>query len=169
MRLKRDEIGLDGVDREILEALQANCRISMSKLGEKVGLSAPSVVERVRRLENEGFIKGYHAMLDASRLGIDITAFIGVSVNTPVAIDGFELQVSEVNDVLECYHVTGEHSLLLKIRTRNTDSLEHLIRRLRSIPGVTRTQTSVVLSTPVERSRLSLERETPRTPRSRRS
>jgi Lrp/AsnC family leucine-responsive transcriptional regulator len=156
MKFKRDEIGLDQIDREILHVIQDNCKIALSRLGEKVGLSAPSVVERLRRLENEGFVKGYHALLDARRLGIDITAFIGVSVHTQVAIEGFEDRLADVEDILECHHVTGEHSLLLKVKTRNTESLEQLIRIVRGIPGVARTHTSVVLSTPVERSRLGV-------------
>jgi len=163
MKYKRDKVGLDQIDRDILNLIQDNCKTALSKLGEEVGLSAPSVVERLRRLESEGFIKGYHALLDARRLGIDITAFIGVSVHTQVAIEGFEERMADVEDILECHHVTGEHSLLLKVKTRNTESLEQLIRIVRSIPGVARTHTSVVLSTPVERSRLGVEhRHAPR-------
>jgi Lrp/AsnC family leucine-responsive transcriptional regulator len=157
MRLKRDQLGLDQIDRDILRSLQEDCKIALAKVGESVGLSAPSVVERVRRLETEGFIKGYHAVLDARRLGIDVTAFIGVSIDRPEIIEGFERRLDGLDDVLECHHVTGEHSFLLKVKTHNTQSLEALISRLRSIPGVERTHTSVVLSTPVERVALMVE------------
>ena len=152
MKPRRNGAGLDEIDRRILGLLQADCKIPLAKIGEKVGLSAPSVVERVRKLEGDGFITGYHANLDARKLGVDITAFIGVSIGHPEGIATFEEQLPSLQDVLECHHVTGGYTLLLKVKTRNTQSLESLIRTLRSISGVERTETSVVLSTKVERS-----------------
>jgi Lrp/AsnC family transcriptional regulator, leucine-responsive regulatory protein len=152
MKPRRDELGLDEIDRRILGLLQFDCKLPLAKIGEKVGLSAPSIVERVRKLEAEGFITGYHAHLDARRLGMDITAFIGVSVVHPKAISFFEAQLARLTDVLECHHVTGGYTLLLKVKTRDTQSLEKLIQALRSIEGVERTETSVVLSTKVERT-----------------
>ncbi len=152
MKPRRDELGLDEIDRRILSLLQQDCKVPLAKIGEKVGLSAPSVVERVRKLESEGFVTGYHACLDARRLGYDITAFIGVSIAHPRGITFFEKQLPQLSSVLECHHVTGGHTLLLKVKTKNTQSLEELIRVLRSIEGVERTETSVVLSTKVERS-----------------
>ena len=152
MKPRRNGAGLDEIDRRILGLLQADCKTPLAKIGEKVGLSAPSVVERVRKLEGDGFITGYHANLDARKLGVDITAFIGVAVSHPQGIAIFEQQLPHLPEVLECHHVTGGHTLLLKVKTRNTQSLENLIRTLRSISGVERTETSVVLSTKVERS-----------------
>jgi Lrp/AsnC family leucine-responsive transcriptional regulator len=152
MKPRRDERGLDEIDRRILVLLQADCKTPLAKLGERVGLSAPSVVDRVRKLEAEGFITGYHANLDARRLGMDITAFIGVSVTHPNGIQIFEEQLEHLPDVRECHHVTGGYTLLLKVKTRDTQSLEGLIRTLRSIEGVERTETSVVLSTKVEKT-----------------
>ncbi len=152
MKQRRDELGLDDIDRRILVLLQEDCKIPLAKIGEKVGLSAPSVVDRVRKLESEGFITGYHAQLDARRLGMDITAFIGVSVGHTRGIAVFEQQLQHLPDVLECHHVTGGYTLLLKVKTHDTQSLEHLIRSLRSIEGVERTETSVVLSTKIEKS-----------------
>lgn len=154
MRIRRDAQGLDAIDRTILAILQDDCKTPLAKIGERVDLSPPSVLERVHKLEEEGFIRGYQAALDARRLGIDVTAFIGVSIAHPTAITRFEEQLGELDDVMECHHVTGEHTLLLKVKTRDTQSLEALIRSLREIEGVERTQTSVVLSTKVERSNL---------------
>ena len=151
MKPRRNGAGLDEIDRRILALLQADCKTPLAKIGEKVGLSAPSVVERLRKLEGEGFVTGYHAHLDARKLGVDITAFIGVSIGHPKGIAIFEGQLLQLPDVLECHHVTGSYTLLLKVKTRNTSSLEALIRTLRSIEGVERTETSVVLSTKVER------------------
>jgi Lrp/AsnC family leucine-responsive transcriptional regulator len=154
MRAKRDLQGLDEIDRRILGMLQTDCKVALAKLGEQVGLSAPSVVERVRKLENEGFVTGYHARLSARRLGLDVTAFISVWTAHPRVIQDFERQLGEFDDVLECHHVTGEPTLLLKVKTRNTQSLERLISALRSLSGVERTETNVVLSTLVERAGL---------------
>ena len=154
MRSKRDPQGLDEIDRRILEMLQTDCKVALARVGEQVGLSAPSVVERVRKLENEGFIQGYHARLNARRLGLDVIAFISVWTAHPQVIKELGAKLSkssEFDDVLECHHVTGDPSLLLKLKTRNTQSLERLISTLRSLPGVERTETMVVLSTLVER------------------
>src|SRR5262249_33832671 len=116
---------------------------------------APSIVERVRKLENEGFIKGYHARLDARRLGLDVTAFISVWTAHARAIKDFEAHLKDFEDVLECHHITGDQTLLLKVKTRNTQSLERLISSVRSFPGVERTETNVVLSTLIERPGLA--------------
>ena len=152
MKPRRNGSGLDEIDRRILALLEADCKMPLAKVGEKVGLSAPSVVERLRKLEAEGYILGYHAHLDSRRLGMDITAFIGVSIGHPRGIAIFEQQLEHLPEVLECHHVTGGYTLLLKAKLRNTQALEGLIRKLRSIDGVERTETSVALSTKVERT-----------------
>lgn len=148
---------LDDIDRQLLVALQADCKQPLSKLGEKVGLSAPAVMDRVRKLETAGVITGYHAAVASRQLGLDITSFIGVSINYPKDIDHFLRELSERPEVLECHHVTGGHTLLLKVKTRNTASLERLISRLRQVEGVTRTETMVVLSTAAEGSSVPLD------------
>lgn len=152
---------LDEIDRQLLALLQDDCRTSLVRLGEQVGLSAPSVLERIKKLEAAGVITGYHAILDGRRLGLDITAFIGVLISHPKLIAAFEERVRAVDDVLECHHVTGEFTLLLKVKTENTSSLERLISRLRSLEGVGRTETLVVLSTHTERVQLALHPRTP--------
>jgi Lrp/AsnC family leucine-responsive transcriptional regulator len=151
----------DETDLGILALLQDDCRVPLARIGEAVGLSAPAVLERIKKLEAAGVIVGYHALLDGRRLGLDITAFIGVIVSHPKLIGGFEEQVKRLDDVLECHHVTGEYSLLLKIKTENTSSLERLISQIRSLDGVARTETMVVLSTHTERVQLHLHRDGP--------
>ena len=147
----------DAVDREILELLQHNCKQPLAAIGEKVGLSAPSVVERIHKLEQAGVITDYVALLDARRLGKDVTAFIGVSTAQPRAIGAVEREISAIDDVLECHHVTGAHTLMLKVKTQNTETLEKVIDTIRSIDDVTRTETNVVLSTHAERPHISLQ------------
>ena len=149
----------DAIDLQIIDALQEHGRMPHAKLADQVGLSAPSVIERVKKLEDGGIIVGYHAAVDAKRLGKDVTAFIGVSIGHPRTINLFEETVALVPDVLECHHVTGEHTVLLKVKTHNTASLEQLIRTIRAIDGVTRTETMVVLSTHTERAQITITAE----------
>ena len=152
---------LDEIDHQLIEALQTDAKASLMQLGNRVGLSAPSVMERVRKLEQTGVITGYSAQVDAKRLGLDITAFIGVSVNYPDKIEAFTSWVANEPRVLECHHVTGGATLLVKIKCRNTEALEELISQMRSELGVERTETMVVLSTNEERSALPMTDLTP--------
>ena len=117
---------LDTLDMHILSVLQENCKLPLVKIGERVGLSAPSVIERIKKLEEGGVIRGYTAILDARKLGKDITAFIGVSINHPTLITKFETKIASFEDIQECHHVTGEYTLLLKVKANNTTSLEEL-------------------------------------------
>ena len=157
MRLSDDSaLELDEIDLRILAILQDDCRASLTRMGELVSLSAPAVLERVKKLEAARVIQGYHAKLDARLLGLDVTAFIGVTTSHPELIERIEQQLGELDEVLECHHVTGEHTLLLKVKTANTSTLERLISRVRRFEGVARTETVVVLSTHTERSQLEL-------------
>ncbi|MDH3201414.1 MAG: Lrp/AsnC family transcriptional regulator [Myxococcales bacterium] len=147
---------LDGIDRQLLDELQRDSKRSLKEIGHQVGLSAPSVMERVRKLEGAGIIRGYHALLDARKVGLDISAFIGVSIVSPTQLSAFEEWVDSVPQVMECHHVTGGHTLLLKVKTQNTRDLEGLISRIRSMDGVAGTETMVVLSTRTERVEIAL-------------
>ncbi len=144
----------DAIDLRILSTLQEHGRIALTKLAEQVGLSAPSVIERVKKLEDIGIITGYHAAVEARKLGKVVTAFIGVSIGDPRTIEFFEETIEQLDDILECHHVTGEHTVLLKVKTHNTATLENLIRTIRLIDGVIRTETMVVLSTHTERTQI---------------
>lgn len=140
----------------MLRRLQDDCKASLAHLGEEVGLSAPAVMKRLRKLEAAGFVRGYHAELEGRTLGLDITAFVGLSINFPKNIDEFARLLEDLDEVQECHHVTGRHSLLLKVRTRDTAALEELIGRLQRVDGVQGTETNVVLSTRKESSKLPL-------------
>src|SRR5271166_6702234 len=155
MKLGSEALELDAIDLQILELLQDQGRVPLVKLGEQVGLSSPSVIDRVKKLEDSGIITGYHASVDARKLGKDVTAFIGVAIAHPKATETFENTVAMLDDVLECHHITGGHTVMLKIKTDNTSSLERLIATIRSIEGVSRTETMVVLSTHTERGLIS--------------
>jgi Lrp/AsnC family leucine-responsive transcriptional regulator len=137
----------DSIDYKLIEILQQNARITQLELAAEVGLSQPAVAERIRKLELEGIIIAYSARVDGRKLGKDITAFIGVGVSHPKFNKAFAKKIAAMHEVLECHHVTGKDSYLLKIKTENTEKLDELISvKLRTIPGVTRTQTTIVLS-----------------------
>lgn len=138
---------IDEIDAKILMLLQAQGRMKRNRIAEEVGLSVPSVSERMRKLEDRGVIKGYHAVVDAKRLHVDITAFIRVTVDNSSDYDSFVDKASALTEVLEVHSVTGEGSHILKVRTKNTTSLEQLLAKIQAWPAVHGTSTSIVLST----------------------
>jgi Lrp/AsnC family transcriptional regulator, leucine-responsive regulatory protein len=148
---------LDRIDLKIVYILQNDGRRRLADIAEEVDLSAPAVMERVKKLEAGGVIRGYQALIDGKKVGKDITAFIGVSVGNQRDIDKFAVQMMRYADVLECHHVTGEESFVLKVKSANTAALEKLLGDIRSVEGVTRTVTKVVLSTAKEGLRLELD------------
>jgi Lrp/AsnC family leucine-responsive transcriptional regulator len=147
---------IDQIDLKILFILQNNGRKRLADIADEVELSAPAVMERVKKLEASGVIRGYQALIDSKKVGKDITAFIGVSIGNQSGIDAFARQMLRYGDVLECHHVTGDESFILKVKSANTGSLEKLLGEIRSVEGVTRTVTNVVLSTAKESQALDL-------------
>jgi Lrp/AsnC family leucine-responsive transcriptional regulator len=140
---------LDARDLAILTALQDDARATYADVGSKVGLSASTVHDRVRKLEQQGIIRGYRAVLDAEAIGLFVTALIAVTPLDPHQPDDLPARVRELPEVEDCYSVAGEANYVLKVRTRTTGDLEDLIRRLREKAGVT-TNTTIALSTPFE-------------------
>jgi Lrp/AsnC family leucine-responsive transcriptional regulator len=160
---------LNPIDYKLIDLLQKNARMTQSEMAAAVGLSQPAVAERLRKLEQEGVITGYVARINGRELGKDITAFIGVGIEHPKHNARFEKRIQELPDVLECHHVTGSDSYLLKVVTENTETLDRLISEsLRVIPGVTRTHTSIVMSSAKETTHIKPAFEDKRPPRKRR-
>src|SRR5581483_3069251 len=116
----------------------------------------PSVLDRIKKLERAGIITGYEAHLDARKLGLDITAFIGISISHPNFIEPFLSQIASFESVQESHQVTGTYTILLKVKTHNTSTLGELISRINRLEGVTRSETTVVLSTHTERPSIAV-------------
>lgn len=142
---------MDEIDLKLVQYLQAEGRLTLAELAVRVGLSGPAVGERVRKLEQQGIIRGYAARVDPGALGYRLTAFVEVSIQHPRYNDGFLAYVTALPEVQECHHVTGSFSYLLKVRCRDTSHLERLLtHRIKAQAGVERTRTTVVLSTQKE-------------------
>ena len=148
---------IDEIDAKILTLLQEHGRMKRNRIAEEVGLSVPSVSERMRKLEDRGVIKGYHAVVNAKRLHVDITAFIRVNVDSSGDYPNFVKNAQDLAEVLEVHSITGEGSHILKIRTQNTTSLENLLAKIQSWPSVHGTSTSIVLSTYKETRAINVE------------
>ena len=125
-------------------------------LAEKVGLSLPAASERLRKLEEAGYITGYFAKVDHKLLGKDITSFVIVTVDSSKHFSSFIDHANAADEVLECHAITGDGTHLLKVRTENTASLEKILAKIQSWNGVTKTTTSVVLSTTKETMRIKI-------------
>ena len=143
---------MDAVDMKILALLAENARMTFSELAEQIGLSGPSTADRVRRLEERGAILGYCARIDAEALGLGLTAFIAVTLRGPDDREGFLIGIAVLPEVVECHHVAGEDDYLLKVHVDGTRGLETFVSdHLKALPGIARTRTTVVLSTPLAR------------------
>lgn len=140
---------MDLKDRAILEALQEDARATYASIGDRVGLSASSVHDRVRKLERGGVIRGYRAHIDPGAVGMDVTALVSVMPLDPSEPDDLPDRVEGFPEVQDCLSVAGDENYVLKVRTRTTEDLEDLLRRLREKAGV-QTRTTVVLSVPFE-------------------
>ena len=148
---------LDDIDVKILETLQRSGRTKRNDLASEVGLSLPSVSERLKKLEESGIITGYFATVDHKKLGKDITAFIFVTVDSSKHYASFLEHAKQLDDILECHAITGEGSHLLKIRTTNTASLEKLLARIQAWTGVVSTRTNLVLSSTKETMQIKID------------
>jgi Lrp/AsnC family leucine-responsive transcriptional regulator len=146
---------LDERDEAIVGALQLDARATYADIGSRVGLSASSVHDRVRKLEAAGVIAGYRAVIDPQAVGLMVTALIAVTPLDPQQPDDLPERLGDFSEVQDCLSVAGEANYVLKVRTRNTTDLEELIRRLREKAGVA-TRTTIALSIPFEGRPLSL-------------
>ena len=140
---------LDETDKLLLEHLQENGAMAYQELGNLVGLSASSVNERLRKMRAKGVLRRLTAEIDPSSLGLDMLAFVLVVVESDEI--GFKSAMSEYPEVLECHHITGEFSYLLKLRLANAAALERfLATQLKGLKGIGRTHTLIALSSAKE-------------------
>ncbi len=140
----------DKIDKKILTILQKDGRITNSTLAEKVNISPPPTLERVKKLENSGIIKKYVALIDATKVGVDTFTFVEVTLSRhgKEIVHEFIAAVKELEEIKECHHVTGDADFLLKIACRNIAAYEKLVLdKLTALPNILHLKTMVVLST----------------------
>src|SRR4051794_2867963 len=138
---------MDEVDTKLLAALRDNGRASWAELGRLVGKSAPSVQERVRRLEEHGVITGYHASVAPQAVSMGMAALIGVHLSDNSDQDAVATALAGLPEIEDCWFVAGEETFQLKVRAEDVAALERILARLRGVRGIARTRTTVVLST----------------------
>jgi len=144
---------LDPKDRKILELVQRDGRMPQSEIAKQVLLSTAAVNERLRKLEAAGFIRHTVAVVDPRAVGAAVTAFVEIFIEHPRFEPAFLAIVRELDEVQECHHITGDFSLLLKVRVRDMEALQQLlIQRVSGSQGVRQTRTVIVLSTSKEES-----------------
>ncbi len=142
---------IDAKDRRILNLVQRDATLSQAEIAKRVGLSTAAVNERLKKLKQNGVIRRFTALVDSRAVGATITAFVEVFLEHPRFEPAFLARVLELDEVLECHHVTGEFSLLLKVRVRDMAALQHLLlSSLSARKGVRQTRTVMVLSTAKE-------------------
>ncbi|MCT4604934.1 MAG: Lrp/AsnC family transcriptional regulator [Marinisporobacter sp.] len=137
---------MDATDLKILELLQRNCRISMKDLGKIVGLTSPAVSERIKKLEENGVITGYKAIVNPQKLNKTVQAFIDISMDRD-HYKKFLDYAQNKKSIIECHHVTGGDCMTLKVMVESMEELEYLID---SIKKMGNTKTSIILSSPIE-------------------
>lgn len=149
---------IDDIDNEILNIIQPDARVSNAEIARQVGLAPSAVLERVKKLEERKIIRGYSTELDAAALGFGLTAFVAVRTNQCGGeTDKF---LSEIPEVLEVHDVAGEDSYWLKVRVKNTEDLARLLReRLKNVPNVVSTKTTIVLQTIKETTALPIRQK----------
>lgn len=149
---------MDRSDGKIIAFVQGNGRASLAEIGAAAGLSVSAVNERLRKLQASGVLRGWRADVDPAAAGLDLLAFVFVLLDGTTQDDAFRAAVTALPAVLECHHVTGEWSYLLKIRVRNTAALEAIMASgIKPLPGVARTLTLIALSSPKETAILPVE------------
>ena len=139
---------LDRIGRNILAALQANARMPLSHIGHKVGLSAPAVAERVKKMEEAGIITGYHARIDPAAVGRSVSAFIQLTTDARHYPTVTSLS-ADIPQIIACHHISGDASFILHVRADDVSALETVVGRLSRLG---QTRTAIVLSTPVDKS-----------------
>ena len=150
---------IDFIDRQILQALLSKGRSTFAELAAQVGLTAPTVHDRVKKLERTGIVEGYSASVNPSTLGYEINAFIGITTAASVISREYEARLRDVSEIQECFGVAGEETYMVRVITKNARSLELLLQRIKGIPGTLSTKTTVVLSTTISRHTLPVEEE----------
>lgn len=148
---------MDAIDLYLLRLLKENSKMKYADMGKEVHLSAPAVHERIKKLEKAGIINNYTIKTDPKKLGLSVCAFIMITLSNVTLCADAVFEIEKFHEVEECFSAAGEDSLMLKVRTRDTDALEQLLIKMRAISGIEKTITRIVLTTHFERKAIPTE------------
>ena len=137
---------VDKVDIEILRLLQHDGRLPASHIAEQLNISIPTVTERIKKLQDTEIIDGIHASINPQKLGLDVSALITVISESSLQYKDFTEITEKTPEIVQCFSTTGRGSHTLLVITKNSQSLEELLRKIQSWPGVARTETQIILS-----------------------
>ena len=138
---------IDDKDKQIIDLLVSSGREPATNISEKVGLSVPSVTERIKKLQENKVISGFKAVVNYKNLGFDVSALITIISESSSDYHEFRNETNNNNEIVKCFSTTGNGSHVLFVRTKNTNSLEKLLSKIQQWPGVKRTETQLILST----------------------
>ena len=136
---------MDHIDTRILRCLTQDARINASQISAKVNLSVSAVIERMKKLESSGLIKGYTAVIDERLAGYDVHALISIRLEHPKYNQSFTQQMCNHSRVMECYYITGDFDYVARVSACSTEELTEVLNDIKKIPGVSLTRTYVVL------------------------
>ena len=137
---------IDNIDHKILEILQNTGRDSASHIANEIGMSVPAVSERIHKLEENGIIAGYEAIVDPKKVGLDVAALITLVSDSSHHFEEVVQMANKTKEVVKCFTTTGSGSHVLIVNTENSQSLELLLKEIQAWPGVLRTETQLILS-----------------------
>jgi len=137
---------IDNKDQMILDILGVSGREPASSISEKTGISVPTVIDRIKKLQESGIIRGYSANIDTKKIGLDVSAIITIISESSGKYSLFIERAKKEKDIDKCFTTTGNGSHVLIVNTKNTDSLEKLLRKIQQWPGVSRTETQIILT-----------------------
>jgi len=150
---------MDNIDKKILEILQSNAKITNAQLSKDIGLSPAPTLERVKKMENLGYIKSYHAKIDMEKVGLGVNTFVHVTLkgHNKENINAFLKEINQIDEVIECHHITGRGDFLLKIVTKDIPSYQKLmLEKVTDIKQVDNVQSMVILSTFIDKKVLPI-------------
>lgn len=136
---------MDNIDIKIIQCLTKDARMNASQISSTVNLSVSAVIERMKKLENSGLIRGYTARIDERMAGYDVQAMISIRLEHPKFNQSFAKQMQEHSCVMECYYITGDFDYIARISAGSTEELTKVLNDIKQIPGVSLTRTYVVL------------------------
>ena len=146
MNTKEKKLILDSVDKKILSILKNNARNSVSNIAEEINLSIPATSDRIKKMEDMDIIVGYKTIVNPQKIGLDILALITIISESSADYEKIITYANQTDEIVECFATTGRGSHILIVQTKNSQSLEQLLRTIQSWPNVMRTETQIILS-----------------------